>query len=92
MRPALLMQYVRINAYFYGKKHNSSGLYIIQRQDDEISGAGYKTTLKLLRVGKDNDYSEMSNKQSDGTHTSSAGGTHGGGRIDQKGIHGGGRI
>lgn len=56
LRPAMLMSYVKINSYFYGHKHNSSGLYIITRQDDTINSSGYKTTLTLLRVGGDEYY------------------------------------
>lgn len=56
LRPAMLMSYVRINSYFYGKKHISSGLYIITKQVDKISSSGYTTTLSLLRVAGDGDY------------------------------------
>lgn len=53
LRPAMLMSYVRVNSYFYGRKHISSGLYIITKQVDSISSSGYKTTLTLLRIGAD---------------------------------------
>ena len=53
MRPALLMAYVKVNVYFYGHKHISSGLYIITRQEDTIDSNGYKTTLSLMRVSGD---------------------------------------
>ena len=53
LRPAVLMQYVKVNALFYGNRHISSGLYIITRQEDNVSGAGYRTTLSLLRIGED---------------------------------------
>lgn len=53
LRPAMLMSYVKVNTYFYGHKHTSSGLYIITKQEDSISSAGYKTTLSLTRVGGD---------------------------------------
>lgn len=53
LRPAMLMSYIRINAYFYGRKHISSGLYIVTKQIDSISSSGYKTTLSLLRIGED---------------------------------------
>ena len=53
-RPSILMQYVKVNVWFAGgKKHNSSGLYIITRQVDKLDAAGYRTTLTLLRVGGD---------------------------------------
>ena len=54
MRPSMLMSKVRINSYFYGIKHVSSGLYIITRQEDSVDGNGYKTTLSLTRIGADN--------------------------------------
>ena len=53
LRPALLMDYVKVNAYFYGHKHISSGLYIITKQEDMISDQGYKTTLTLTRLSGD---------------------------------------
>lgn len=56
LRPAMLMSYVKVNAYFYGHKHTSSGLYIITKQEDVINAQGYKTTLSLTRVGGDEHY------------------------------------
>ena len=56
LRPSMLMSYVRVNAFFYGQRHISSGLYIITRQQDDISSSGYKTTLTLTRIGGDYDY------------------------------------
>lgn len=53
LRPALLMSYVKINCYFYGHKHISSGLYIITKQEDEINSNGYKTNLSLTRISGD---------------------------------------
>lgn len=50
LRPALLMTYVKVNAYFYGHKHVSSGIYIITKQEDSVSSDGYKTTLTLTRI------------------------------------------
>ena len=47
------MDYVKVNAYFYGHKHISSGLYIITKQEDMISDQGYKTTLTLTRLSGD---------------------------------------
>lgn len=54
LRPALLMNYVKLNVLFFGKKHNSSGLYIITKQVDRVSASGYQTTLNLTRVSGDN--------------------------------------
>jgi len=53
MRPTILMSYVKVNAYFYGHKHVSSGFYIITKHEDVINSSGYKTTLTLLRVAGD---------------------------------------
>ena len=51
LRPATLMQYVRLNVVFPGgHKHVSSGLYIITKQVDDISEQGYKTTLSMTRI------------------------------------------
>mgnify|MGYP003309141446 FL=1 len=55
LRPALLMSYVKVNTYFYGHKHISSGLYIITKQEDSISSSGYQTTLSLTRISGDED-------------------------------------
>lgn len=53
LRPAILMSYVRLNVYYWGKKHSSSGLYVITSQTDNISVNGYRTTLTMTRVGGD---------------------------------------
>jgi hypothetical protein len=51
LRPATLMQYVRLNVIFPGgNKHISSGLYIVTRQADNIGPNGYATTLALTRI------------------------------------------
>lgn len=51
LKPAILMQYVKINIWYFGKLHISSGYYLITSQEDSISVSdGYKTTLRLLRV------------------------------------------
>ena len=49
----MLMSFVRVNTYFYGKKHVSSGLYIITKQQDQIDTSGYRTTLSLTRIRGD---------------------------------------
>lgn len=56
LRPTVLMSYLKVNAYFYGHKHISSGLYIITRQEDTVDSYGYKTTLSLTRVSGDTSY------------------------------------
>jgi hypothetical protein len=51
LRPATLMQYVRLNVIFPGgNRHISSGLYIVTKQIDDLSGNGYFTTLSLTRI------------------------------------------
>lgn len=55
LRPAILMTYVRLNVYFYGQKHASSGLYIITQQQDEVGFNGFRTTLTLLKISGDSD-------------------------------------
>jgi hypothetical protein len=54
LRPAILMTKVRLNVYYFGRKHISSGLYIITAQEDRIDRSGYRTTLKMVRVSSDN--------------------------------------
>jgi len=54
LRPAYLMQYVRLNVLFPGgRKHISSGLYIVTKQVDDINESGYRTTLSLTRIDGD---------------------------------------
>lgn len=56
LRPATLMQYVRLNVIFPGgQKHISSGLYIVTRQVDNIGPNGYATNLGLTRIKGDMD-------------------------------------
>lgn len=55
LRPAILMSYVKLNMYYFGKKHISSGLYVISKQVDNIDSTGFKTTLSLVRVASDDD-------------------------------------
>jgi hypothetical protein len=56
LRPATLMQYVRLNVIFPGgNKHVSSGLYIVTRQIDNIGPNGYATNLGLTRIKGDMD-------------------------------------
>lgn len=53
LRSAMLMTYVKINVYFYGQKHISSGTYVITKQVDDISESGFRTTLSLARIQGD---------------------------------------
>jgi len=55
LRPAMLMTYVKVNAFFYGQRHISSGLYFIIKQVDTVDSRGYRTTLSLVRCGGDED-------------------------------------
>lgn len=55
LRPAVLMSYVKLNVYFYGRKHNTSGTYIITKQSDSVNFSGYRTTLSLTRIQGDDD-------------------------------------
>ena len=55
LRPATLMQYLRLNIIFPGgHKHLASGLYIVTRQVDSINSQGYTTQLSLTRISGDN--------------------------------------
>lgn len=54
LRPAQLMTYVRLNVIFPGgKKHITSGLYIVTKQTDQIDYNGYRTTLELTKIAGD---------------------------------------
>lgn len=53
LRPAILMTHVRLNIYFYGKKHINSGLYVVTSQTDTLNLSGYKTVLTLKRISGD---------------------------------------
>lgn len=54
LRPTILMSYVKVNVWFYGNKHISSGYYIITSHVDSVSESGYFTTLGLQRVSGEN--------------------------------------
>ena len=51
LRPVILTTYVRLNVLYYGKKHISSGIYMITKQEDRVDGSGFTTTLNMVRVG-----------------------------------------
>lgn len=53
LRPAVLMTYVKVNVLFYGRKHISSGTYIVTKQTDTIDSSGYRTNLTLTRIKGD---------------------------------------
>lgn len=55
LRPAILMSHVRLNVIFPGgRKHISSGLYLVTQQKDRIDSTGYRTTLQLVKINGDN--------------------------------------
>lgn len=55
LRPATLMQYLRLNIIFPGgHRHLASGLYIVTKQIDSINSQGYTTQLALTRISGDN--------------------------------------
>ena len=51
LRPAILMNYLKVNVWFFGRKHISSGIYLITKQRDTINSSGYRTELTLTRIG-----------------------------------------
>lgn len=54
LRPAILMSHVRLNViYPGGRKHISSGLYLVTQQRDVIDSSGYRTTLSLAKIAGD---------------------------------------
>ena len=55
IRPAMLMSYIKVNAFFYGHRHISSGIYFVTKQVDRIDGKGYRTILSLTRFAGDED-------------------------------------
>jgi len=56
LRPATLLQYVKLNVIFPGGRyHISSGLYIVTSQVDNIGPNGYATNLELTRIKGDMD-------------------------------------
>ena len=50
------MQYVKLNVWFFGHKHITSGYYLILGQTDRIGMGDYSTDLKLLRIAPDEEY------------------------------------
>lgn len=50
VRPTMLVSYVKLNVVYYGRRHISSGTYIITKQVDTISSSGYRTQLSLQRI------------------------------------------
>lgn len=54
LRPAILMSYIRLNVIFPGgRKHISSGLYLVTSQKDSINSSGYRTTMQLVKISGD---------------------------------------
>lgn len=48
--PAEIIQSVYLDIFFFGKRYNHSGEYLITGQKDTISASGYRTNLSLLRI------------------------------------------
>lgn len=55
LRPVVLMSYVKLNVLFFGRRHTSSGYYIITKQQDSVDASGYRTTLTLKRIKGESD-------------------------------------
>ena len=55
LRPAVLMSYVRLYVYFYGRKHINSGLYIVSKQVDTVNSSGFFTKLNLIKISNDDE-------------------------------------
>lgn len=53
LRPTILMSKVKLSVLFFGKAHISSGIYLINKQIDNVSESGCSTTLNLVRVDAD---------------------------------------
>ena len=49
------MTHVKLNVLFYGRKHVSSGLYVITKQVDTVDAQGFRTQLSLTRISGDED-------------------------------------
>ena len=65
IRPAMLMSYVKVNAFFYGQRHIASGIYFVIKQVDKINGNGYRTELTLTRFAGDEDYIRTTTEERD---------------------------
>lgn len=50
LKPIILMTVIKLNVLFYGRKHLSTGYYIVTKQIDTINSSGYRTQLKLTRI------------------------------------------
>lgn len=56
LKPVILMNYIKLNVWFYGRKHISSGYYIVTAQTDRIEeSSGFQTQLSLTRIAPDGD-------------------------------------
>ena len=59
LRAAILMSYLQVNVYFFGKAHAAtSGVYMVTKQVDNIDENGYYTTFSLTRIGENSANSE----------------------------------
>ena len=53
LKPSILMSYIKLNVYYYGHKHVSSGIYAITKQVDTVDTNGFRTVLSLSRLKGD---------------------------------------
>ena len=53
LKPSILMSYIKLNVYYYGHKHISSGIYAITKQVDTVDTNGFRTVLSLSRLKGD---------------------------------------
>lgn len=50
--PAEIVQSINLDMYFFGKRYNHSGEFLIMDQTDQINMSGYRTSLGLLRIAE----------------------------------------
>ena len=56
LQPIMLLQYIKINCVYYGNVRDTSGVYIVTQQEDQLSSSGYRTKLSLTRVAGTDEY------------------------------------
>lgn len=48
--------YIKVIPLLYGKPHNSAGLYMVTKSEDQIDSGGFQTTLDLIKIQTDDSY------------------------------------
>lgn len=48
--------YIEVIPLLYGKPHNTAGLYMVTKSEDQIDSGGFQTTLELIKIPTDNNY------------------------------------